>query len=596
MSERQMIDASGAFVGDLVVPSLVAASRNYRVMAVVGCQSGGKSTLLNAAFGTRFPVLDAPKSGRRRTTLGVWAGLAEREGAGPIVVLDVEGTDSRERGEGAKAFESRTALFSLALSDVVIVNMWAHDIGRYSAANYELFETVFAHAVALRRSGGMFTESCPVSILIVIRDHDGESALTDIRRVLMGDLANIWDSLKIHDVAFNALFDVDVVLLPHKIYAQDAWATAVSALAARISAFGIPAAQKHRSMPTAAQKPVPLSGFEAIAHTIWDTVCDSTGGDGPAANFTLDIPRHAALAAHFKCGEIVSRILEGTTGGAIDELRAEIESEWRRPVPDFGVRIDTVVRDAFQQYDASTSAYKHVGSKGEAVHIRREELGGALVTRLADLRERYLWVCREHCMNGFEDEFRPMLGGTNGYERNARRVAHSFINRYKNLLNGAQLPSSLRCYIAGENEKEEPSAAADTSPNNGGEDQKDNDGLAVPEVLVLEESEPVIPDDQFGLDSDSEDDDVDEFAVERFAKDVFRMVEDRRRLGELMLPGGADGANFEPIGPKKEPWWKGLLIRGGILLINYLQATQGARAALKLQRQHEKEFPPGPSF
>lgn len=51
-------------------------------------------TLLNGVFGTSFQVMD--ESQRKQTTLGVWAC---RTAASNIVVLDVEGTDGRERGE-----------------------------------------------------------------------------------------------------------------------------------------------------------------------------------------------------------------------------------------------------------------------------------------------------------------------------------------------------------------------------------------------------------------------------------------------------------------------------------------------------------------
>ncbi len=92
------------------------------------------------------------------------------------------------------------------------------------------------------------------------------------------------------------------------------------------------------------------------------------------------------------------------------------------------------------------------------------------------------------------------------------------------------------------------------------------------------------------LDEDSDEEGADEFALERFAKDVHRMVEERRRMGELMLPGALG------VTAKQPPWWKGILIRGAILLINYLQASQSHRAALRLQRQHEQDFPPTPTF
>ncbi|PXF48414.1 Protein SEY1-like [Gracilariopsis chorda] len=552
MSACQLIDANGNFVNSL--PGAQGnTSSHYTTIAVVGCQSGGKSTLLNHAFQTQFPVLDAPRSGRRRTTLGVWSAL--HTGPHLQVILDVEGTDSRERGEGAKSFESRTTLFALALADVVIVNMWAHDVGRYSAANYDLFETVFAHSVALRRSSSMMKQR-PVRVIIVVRDHDSESNVADIRRVLMGDLQNIWDSLKIRSFEMSSLFDMEVVALPHMVYAPDDFEREVKKLAENIT--------KGNRRREAAM--VPLEGFDALAQTVWSGICRSTGGDGEDAEFTLDLPRHAALAAHFKVGEIVMSIFDGVVGMKIEELRAEIEAEWRRPVRDYTVRVDAVVNEAFQSFDKATVSYKGAAA-AEAVQTRRTELGVDLFSRISVLRDRYLAVCRDFCMNGFEDEFRPMLGGTNGFERNARRVANSFIAKYKAFAQGAGLPSVLKEYEDMQEAKEE----------------EDIDFLA-----VERDYDPL--DAEYGLiDSDDED----EYSCERFKRDVMRMVEERKQLGELMLPGNGVPLN---LGPKREPWWKGLLIRAAILFINYLQATQGQRAALNLHRKHEREFPPGPTF
>ena len=42
-----------------------------------------------------------------------------------------------------KVFERKFSLFALAMADVLIVNMWMHDIGRYNAANYSLLKAVF---------------------------------------------------------------------------------------------------------------------------------------------------------------------------------------------------------------------------------------------------------------------------------------------------------------------------------------------------------------------------------------------------------------------------------------------------------------------
>ena len=66
--------------------------------------------------------------------LGVWFG------ASPLVphalVMDLEGTDSVTRGQERHPFERQSALLALSVAEVLIINMWQHDIGRYVASNY----------------------------------------------------------------------------------------------------------------------------------------------------------------------------------------------------------------------------------------------------------------------------------------------------------------------------------------------------------------------------------------------------------------------------------------------------------------------------
>jgi ATPase subunit of ABC transporter with duplicated ATPase domains len=51
----------------------LAATRDYLIVAVTGCQGSGKSTLLNELFGTTFPV---QVGGPGRTTVGAWVDLS----------------------------------------------------------------------------------------------------------------------------------------------------------------------------------------------------------------------------------------------------------------------------------------------------------------------------------------------------------------------------------------------------------------------------------------------------------------------------------------------------------------------------------------
>ncbi len=57
--------------------------------------------------------------------------------------MDLEGNDGRERGEDDTNFERQIALFALAVADVLLVNIWCHDIGREQASGKPLLKTIF---------------------------------------------------------------------------------------------------------------------------------------------------------------------------------------------------------------------------------------------------------------------------------------------------------------------------------------------------------------------------------------------------------------------------------------------------------------------
>ena len=96
--------------------------KDYAIISIIGSQSSGKSTLLNKMFDTNFEVLNSTVE-RRQVTKGIWlAGGIKKN----LIVLDVEGSDSRERWDERQVislfkthtqfFEQSTALFALALS------------------------------------------------------------------------------------------------------------------------------------------------------------------------------------------------------------------------------------------------------------------------------------------------------------------------------------------------------------------------------------------------------------------------------------------------------------------------------------------------
>ncbi|KDO77424.1 hypothetical protein CISIN_1g0398391mg, partial [Citrus sinensis] len=121
----QLIDGNGEFNVDglenfVRTTKLNHCGLSYAVVAIMGPQSSGKSTLMNHLFHTNFREMDAFR-GRSQTTKGIW--IAKCVGIEPFTIaMDLEGSDSRERGEDDTTFEKQSALFALAIADIVLIN------------------------------------------------------------------------------------------------------------------------------------------------------------------------------------------------------------------------------------------------------------------------------------------------------------------------------------------------------------------------------------------------------------------------------------------------------------------------------------------
>ncbi|KAH8492664.1 hypothetical protein H0E87_022037, partial [Populus deltoides] len=169
-----------------------------------------KSTLLNQLFRTNFRMMDA-KEGRGQTTQGIWIGKGI--GIEPFTIaMDVEGSDGGERAQdGTTTFEKRSALFALAIADIVIINMWCHDIGREHAASRPLLKIVFE---AMTRLFG----ARRTTLLFVLRDQT-PTPLERLEHILRRNIDQIWAAAatpKAHRRArLGEFFNVEIIALPN---------------------------------------------------------------------------------------------------------------------------------------------------------------------------------------------------------------------------------------------------------------------------------------------------------------------------------------------------------------------------------------------
>ncbi|KAI0786786.1 root hair defective 3 GTP-binding protein [Abortiporus biennis] len=417
-SERvQIINDEKQFTTELTPQiqrwGLQNAGFDYNIVAVFGSQSTGKSTLLNRLFGTNFDVMDETK--RQQTTKGIW--MCRAKGMN-VMVMDVEGTDGRERGED-QDFERKSALFSLASSEVLIINLWEHQVGLYQGANMGLLKTVFEVNLGLFGKKSADGRNQRTLLLFVIRDHIGTTPLANLQTTLTQDMQKIWDSLskppELKDRQLSDYFDLSFSALPHKILAADKFETETKELRQRF-------ADKSRDdyvFKPAYHKRIPADGVAFYMEGIWEQV---------QTNKDLDLPTQQELLAQFRCDEI--------SAVALNEFNEQAKSQKRpielgKVVEGLGSMMRNWRTGALTRYDTAASRY-HQGvykrKRTDLIAVLDSTLSPYFLGQLKNLHKSWLATFKKEMLEG-------MRGDSYDF---AEVVAHARERCEKRFLEGAK--------------------------------------------------------------------------------------------------------------------------------------------------------------
>lgn len=382
---------------------LAECGLSYAVVSIMGPQSSGKSTLLNHLFRTNFREMDAYK-GRSQTTKGIW--MARCVGIEPCtIVMDLEGTDGRERGEDDTAFEKQSALFALAVSDIVLINMWCHDIGREQAANKPLLKTVFQ--VMMRLFSPRKT-----TLMFVIRDKT-RTPLENLEPVLREDIQKIWDSVpkpQAHkETPLSEFFNVEVVALSSYEEKEEQFNEQVANLRQRffhsIAPGGL--AGDRRGV-------VPASGFSFSAQQIWKVIKE---------NKDLDLPAHKVMVATVRCEEIANeKYASFTTNEEWCQLEEAVHSH---SVRGFGRKLSSILDTCLSEYDAEATFFEE-GVRSS----KRKQLEEKLLQLVQPAYQSMLGHIRSDTFERFKEAFDKALKGGKGFALAAHECTESFISRF----------------------------------------------------------------------------------------------------------------------------------------------------------------------
>jgi hypothetical protein len=403
------------------------AGLDYHVISVFGSQSTGKSTLLNALFHTKFDTMDEVK--RQQTTRGIWLGYTkdvnhssvaeDTESNSSILIMDVEGSDGRERGED-QDFERKAALFALATSEVLIINIWEHQVGLYQGANMALLKTVFEVNLTL-----FGNKNHKTLLLFVIRDHVG-TPLENLSNTLTEDLNKMWNEISkpssvSSDVKLSKYFDLEFVGLSHKLLQPDKFVQDVKSLGDRfLSPYDI---FQHDY-----KQQLPMDGWAIYAQNCWDQI---------TSNKDLDLPTQQILVARFRCDEIVKEAMD-----SFDELYVKLDCSNGMAL---NKGFQTIFESALSIYDSQASHYNKTVYESKRIALI-DSINQKLISKfkdyVKDLKKDVINVfkreiqggkpflersiqAKSDALNTFNQELSPFADPVFGYEEDAKELETS---------------------------------------------------------------------------------------------------------------------------------------------------------------------------
>jgi hypothetical protein len=389
----------------------------YRVIGCAGSPLSGKSSLLNAVFGTGFAVSEARALDRRRwATRGVSASLAANQET--VLVLEVDGGDG---GVSGQQLQERCLRYICSVSDVVLCNVWYHDLGRYDSDPQWCLRTVVRE---LAQAEGPLLRTC---VVFAVRDADADAleSAAAIRDSLWLDAEECWlqetgestsssSSTSTSSSAsasrsletLRAALELRVTLLPSPRAFRSAYDAAVQRLRHELLDTGGLLSSEY-------SKGLPADGFAAFSRRLWEGIrAQPTGwsrGSVPLALRLGDADSGAlgaasgangslsseALVAAYRCDAAFSEILRNSAE-ELGDLASQLEEGDK--INGFGRRADELLHKYVSGFESATEAY----ANHEVRDRKRAELESVLDASLQSLFLKQLQLIRENALQHFK--------------------------------------------------------------------------------------------------------------------------------------------------------------------------------------------------
>ncbi|KAJ4753508.1 hypothetical protein LUZ62_087913 [Rhynchospora pubera] len=339
----QLIGGDGTFYEDAIDDVIanfkerLAYGTPFGIVSVLGSQSPGKSSMLDSLFGVKFNEDDASK-GRNQNSKGIWLSRC----AGPsLLVMDVEPSDAKEDD---LSFEKQTVLFSLALSDLLVVNMSLQEINRDIGGNIQLLRSILEERLVGKLDSGQ------TKMLIVIHGYDDKLPLAKLQEDVLAKLQKLWSSIHSSSLILSEFFEVLVVGLPDNKSRPQDFVEKVSKMRRWFVQGDITEFKKDRIL---------AQGFSLSAKGLWDAIRQKK-------QLGVFLFGHKITVSDTICGNIISEILSSPEFNKDILSLKNVDSGAPK---EFVEKLGSLQEVTLARFDTETQMYDE-----DVTHKKREEL------------------------------------------------------------------------------------------------------------------------------------------------------------------------------------------------------------------------------
>ena len=270
--------------------------------------------------------------------------------------MDLEGSDGRERGEDDTSFERQSALFALAVADVLLVNMWAKDVGRETGAGKPLLRTIFQVNLKLFQPSPKRHKAV---LVFAFRDKT-KTPLEKLIETWETDLKMIWDSILkppgTEGTLFSDYFEVKYASFSNYEDHPESFCDEAAVLRQKFTPPSITdgnTEEEDGSYLRPVGEKLPGHSLALSMSKVWEVI---------RTHKDLNLPAHRVMVSEIRCKDLAREALENFVSGTVSLSAADVitPNTWpalsgmaiKEPVESFGAIASALRAAAVAQYDA----------------------------------------------------------------------------------------------------------------------------------------------------------------------------------------------------------------------------------------------------